>query len=248
MNAFYTSKLATAGVTVLTVSVFSGGLAPAAAPGANQQAPTSPVIRVSSQRRPVPASLKTAESAAEDVVGLGEHGKRSGVVRKARELKRNADGAATRALRSAGVSPQELAVFRARASRVAELAPNAPFVDVSLAANHVSQLMPGFYARFSDPVPPSVLRLDYLDREAQLRSVAGQPLPVKAAVKDLDSTWTRLRPKVVESGGGKVARQYDRHVGAMKRLAVSTDDKELQQEAVHGLDLVDLLEGIFLKK
>ena len=108
--------------------------------------------------------------------------------------------------------------------------------------------MPGFYARYEDPVPPDVLKLDYLDREAQLRSLAGDRTSVRTAVDELSTTWTKLRPEVIDAGGDGVAGRYTRHVASMRRLAGGTDERALQKEAVTGLELVDELENQFRKQ
>jgi hypothetical protein len=117
-------------------------------------------------------------------------------------------------------------------------------VRVALAANAVSGLMPQLYAHFHDRVPPSVLMLDYLDREAQLRSLVLERAQVNVAVKRLASTWPPLRPKVVAAGGAAAAAAYDKHVAAMKRL-VRGSLTAVRKEAVHGLVLVDALEHAF---
>lgn len=167
-------------------------------------------------------------------------------MRTSRKLEASATGPAAKALRAAGVPSAEVASLRVRAERVAELAPNASPLRVALAANRVSELMPRLYARFDAPVPPAVLALDYLDREAQLRSLAGERDRVRAAAAELTSTWQRLRVKVVAVGGRPEARRYDAHVAAMKRLARSGSAAALRREAVHGLDLVDELERAFV--
>jgi hypothetical protein len=106
--------------------------------------------------------------------------------------------------------------------------------------------MPGLYARFRDRVPASVLTLDYLDREAQLRSLVGERKNVAHAVVQLASTWSRLRGKVVAAGGGAEAGAYDKHVATMKRIAVGSLQR-VRAEAVHGLALVDELEAVFTR-
>ena len=93
-----------------------------------------------------------------------------------------------------------------------------------------------------------MLKLDYLDREAQLRSRAGDEASVGAAVNDLSSTWTRLRPKVVEAGGAKVANRFTVHVAAMNQLGSGSDAAALQKEAARGLELVDRIEGVFRRR
>jgi hypothetical protein len=86
--------------------------------------------------------------------------------------------------------------------------------------------------------------LDYLDREAQFRSLAAQPAKVTAVVKELARTWARVRPKVIAAGGASQAEAYGRHVAAMARLDPRSSAK-VQAEAVHGLALVDELEQVF---
>jgi hypothetical protein len=115
---------------------------------------------------------------------------------------------------------------------------------VALAANAVSEIVPGLYARFADPVPPAVGTLDYLDREAELRSLAGQRTAVPTLVQRLSRTWAGVRPRVRAHGGGSVAGAFDRHVAAMTRLAPA-GGAELRREAARGLELVDQLEQVF---
>jgi hypothetical protein len=194
----------------------------------------------------VPASLTTLESSAEDLVDVALEHDRGGVTETAARLKAAATGPAAATLRSAGVPSATIARLQARAQRVSGLAPRGPFIRVALAANAVSGLMATLYSRFDAPVPPSVLTLDYLDREAQLRSLVQERQKVNSAIGQLDSTWTRLRTSVVAAGGAEPARDFDQHVAAMKRLVHGRPAK-VQAEAVHGLALVDHLEEVFAR-
>ena len=196
-------------------------------------------------REPVPAVLGDAESSAEDIVDYALEGDRAKAVEEARALRSNVDGPAAAALRRAGASPAEISNLKLRAARVARLADHGSLVAVALGANAVSGLMPQLYAHFRNPVPPLVLRLDYLDREAQLRSLAGQRRDVAAAIIGLRKTWPEVRPKVIAAGGATAAAAYDRHVTAMRRLAPGARGA-IQAEAVRGLQLVDELEQVFL--
>jgi hypothetical protein len=105
--------------------------------------------------------------------------------------------------------------------------------------------MPEFYARYDVAIPPDVLKLDYLDREALLRSRARQDSTVRKAVNDLASTYAELRSKVSEAGGDKEARDFTRHVESMERLAQGSNRQTLQEEAARGLEPVDALETVF---
>ena len=195
----------------------------------------------------VPASLGKVESGAEDTIDLAHNGDRAEVVSTTRALRRTAENAAATDLRKAGVDPQEISLLRQRARLLEALAPRGDLDRVSLAANQISALMPVFYARYQDPVPPDVLKLDYLDREAQLRSLVGDRASVRMAVAELSATWTSLRAQVLEAGGGRVARRFSRHVRSMRRLQDGAD-RELQKEAVTGLELVDELEQVFRRQ
>jgi len=215
----------------------------AASPGHATKVPTTEAAFVEA---PVPPSLKTVESSAEDIVDFALSKDRGGVSATAASLKAAANGPAAAALTRSGVPSAELAQLKARANRVAQLAGSGSFIAIALAANAVSELMADLYGRFQDRVPARILRLDYLDREAQLRSLARQKEKVAVAMRQLGPTWVRLRPKVIAAGGARQAAAYDRHVAAMKRL-VRGAGKNVQAEAVHGLELVDQLEQVFTR-
>lgn len=232
---------------LLAVGVIGAGAAGAAgAVAASQSAAAQPhaTVRAAASQSTVPKSLTRAETAAEDVIGSLESGRPARAKREARILRDLARGAAAGELRKAGVSPPQIAAFQQRAERTARLSlAAAPALQVAQAANSVSQLMPGFYARYHDPVPVTVLELDYLDRQAQLDAKAGDRANLQATLLKLDASWRQLRGELVRAGGTKVARLYDQHVSALKRSGTAT---ATQQEAVHGLAIVDQMEGVFL--
>ena len=132
--------------------------------------------------------------------------------------------------------------LKARAARVAKLAPEAPLVDVALASNQVFALVPALFARYDTPVPAAVTKLDYLDFEAKLESRAKDKAKLQKAVDDLGAEWAALRPEVDDA---RAAARYDAHVQAIARLADNANPQETQREAQHGLDLVDELEESF---
>jgi len=195
-------------------------------------------------KQPVPSSLGDTESAAEDIVDHVFAHDRGSTVATATTLRKLAHGPAAAALAGAGVPTATIAELGRRADHVERLSHSAPFIDVALAANAVSQLMASLYSHFQDPVPAGILTLDYLDREAQFRSIAREPDSVAAAVAALERTWKPLRPAVVRAGGTSEAAAYAGHVAAMKRL-VSAKPTKLQAEAVRGLELVDDMENVF---
>ena len=203
--------------------------------------PTSPAVA----KKEVPTPVEATESGAEDIIDFAAAKNRSKVEAAARELVDVSKGEAAEALRSAGVAQERIALLQERAQSVGDIAGNASFLQVSLAANQVSELMPEFYGRYGAPIPPEVLELDYLDREALLQSRAGEDATVRKAVNDLASTWAELRRTVIDAGGEEEARDFTSHVESMERLAQGSNPRALQKEATRGLELVDGLEGVF---
>ena len=230
---------------VLALAIFGAGVGGAvSAASASGGTATAPVTSVKPST--VPASLKRAETAAEDVIGNLEKGLPAKSKAEAQLLKALAHGRAAADLRNSGIPALKVRVLQQRADRVAQLsATGAPALDVSLAANDLSRMMPSLYAHYTDPVPTAVLKLDYLEREIQLQSQAAQPAREQAALVSLRATWAKVRPWLVQAGGAKVATAYDAHVRALGRAA---QPAALQQEAVNGLAIVDQMEGVFLGK
>jgi hypothetical protein len=207
-------------------------------------APAAVAAPKTQTRPPVPASLTALESSAEDIVDVALAHDRARVITMAGTLASSSGSAAAKALVSAGAAPAQMTALRARVAVVARLSHAGPFTSIALASNAVSAVVTELYAHFSDPVPVAVRRLDYLDREAQLRSLAGQGKAVPPVVAHLAATWKPLRLSVIGHGGGRVAAAYARHVAAMQRLA-PTPGGAFRSEAVNGLNIVDELESVF---
>lgn len=245
------AKRTVAGLLVVGILGTSAAGAVAATGGGGNNTPSPTPPPTAQQKRSVkastvPASVKRAETAAEDVTGYLEKGMPAKSRAEAQLLRQLAHGRAAADMRTGGVPSSTIKAFQQRADRVAKLsAGNAPQLRVSLAANHVSQLMPAVYGRYTDPVPPAVLRLDYLDREIQLRSQAGQLDRQRAATAALAHTWKQVRPQLIAAGGSKVAIAYDSHV---KALRAGGQPASIQQQALKGLDIVDQMENVFLGK
>ena len=227
-------------LVVAAAALVLGGASGLAACGGDSQEPAKPASKDA-----VPASLRTAESASEDIIDLALQHDRAGVVARAKVLTAVADGPAATALRRSGAPAAEIVEFQRRAAAVARVSADAPLLDVALASNAAFELVPAFFARYDDPVPATVLKLDYLDFAAKLRSLQGDERALGAAVRSLERTWGRLRPHVVAAGGEKVAPLFDAHVGAMRALAANRQPAKTQKEAQHGLDLVDEVESVY---
>ena len=205
---------------------------------------TGPLPDDGAGKGPVPASLRSAESAAEDLIDEALAGERDQVVTSADELAAAA-GPLANALRRAGAAPAEISDFQRRALVTRRLAPKAPLIDVALASNHAFELLPDFFSRFKIDVPADVTKLDYLYFEAKLQSKARNAAKLGGAVRQLRGVWTPLRPKVIKAGGVKAAADYDAHLVAMTGLSDNAHAERTQREAQRGLDLVDVIESVF---
>jgi hypothetical protein len=192
----------------------------------------------------VPAGLTALESNAEDLVDDALGHDRARVIATANALSASAGPTTGKTLLAAGVPAKQVALVRARVARVARDAHARAYVVVALDANAVSSAVTELYVHFADRVPIAVRRLDTIDRDAQLRSLAGQRAAVPLAVAQLAQTWAPLRQHVIDHGGQSVAAAYARHVAAMKRLAPASGSA-FRNEAVNGLNIVDELEGVF---
>jgi hypothetical protein len=194
----------------------------------------------------LPSAISATESSAEDLVDYARAKNRAKVVAGAEKLRNLAQGGAAQAALEKSKLPVGLIEGLAgRAQAIGQLAASAHFLEIALAANQVSGLMPNIYSYYSYSVPPSVLQLDYLDREAQFRSIANDLALTQGAIEKLASTWKELQPQVVKAGGAKEAGEYSRHVEAMRRLSQTFDRPAIRKEAAKGLVLVDELEGVF---
>jgi hypothetical protein len=236
-------------------SAFAGALAALALAGCGSDdepttggrtaPPPAAPAQAAPARGPIPSVLRTVESATEDTIDLALAGRRDKVVRNARKLKAAADGPAATELREAGVGAAEITDFRARAADVAKLAPTADLTRVALASNRAFALVPGFFARYTSPVPADVLRLDYLDFEAKLRARVGDARGLGDASRRLGATWVHVRPAVLRAGGDRAAARFDAHVAQLGRLVSDGGGRPAEREAQHGLDLVDELEEVY---
>ncbi len=189
-----------------------------------------------------PQALEAIESGAEDMVDYALDGNRRALVKGAATLTTAVeDGKAL--LAENGVPAATIRRLLTLSTAVSRVADSGKPVRVALAANAVSALMPSIYERFAGKELAALLRLDYLDREAQLRGLAGQPGKVPGLVTQLKASWSSVRPAILARGGNKQATAFDRHVAAMVRLEKGAA-AGIAREAAAGLELIDALEGV----
>lgn len=193
----------------------------------------------------IPASVRVVESGAEDTIDFVLGGDRAQAVEAVKELDAAVHGEAADDLAKAGIPTEKIDQLRTRADNLAAIAEDGQPVEVALAANRVLSLVPDFFAAYDDPVPADVLRLDYLDFELKLEALAHDRKKAAAAAGSLQQTWDGVRGEIVEAGGKSQADVFTAHVHSVEALLASGSDQQLADEAQHGLDLVDELEGVF---
>ncbi len=193
----------------------------------------------------IPESLRTVEGAAEDTTDFVLDGARAEAVETATELNEAAQGRASADLTAAGAPAAQIEELKVRAAHVAKIAPSGRPIEVAIAANRAFELVPGFFALYSDPVPSDVIRLDYLDFETKLRAIAGDRTAARVAVGELARVWNGLRGEVASEGGQAAAASFDAHVARIQKLLEDGSDRMLAAEAQHGLDLVDEVEVVY---
>jgi hypothetical protein len=196
----------------------------------------------------IPHSMRIVESGAEDTTDFVLAGERAKAVKSANALNDAAQGDAAKDLADADVPAAQIDELKTRAAEVKKIVARGKPIKVALAANRAFELVPDFFAAYSDRVPAQVTRLDYLDFEAKLRAIAGDRGRVADAVSGLRIAWKELRKKVrrVRPGGTAAKDHFDGHVRRMRDLVDADASLErIKSEAQHGLDLVDEIEEVY---
>jgi hypothetical protein len=237
-----TSALLASGALALLTA---GGIALAGCGGGEGEESETREASETGTKSTIPDSLRAVESGAEDTIDFALGDDRANATEAAKTLDEAAQGEAANDLMKAGIPATTIDQLRARADKVAAIAAEGEPVAVALAANRVLELVPGFFAAYSDPVPADVLRLDYLDFEVKLEALAGDRKKAAAAAGSLKMTWNGLRSQVVAAGGESEAKTFTDHVDSVESLLANGSDQEIADEAQHGLDLVDELESIY---
>ncbi len=199
-------------------------------------------------KRPIPQSLRVVQSGAQDTADLVLAGERAQAVKSANALDDAAQGDAAEELEDADVPAAQIDELKARAAELKRIVARDKPIRVALAANRAFELVPDFYAVYSDRVPAQVTRLDYLDREVKLRALAGDRGRVADAVSGLEVAWKEQRKKVRRAApAGSAARDhFDAHVRDLRELVDADASLErVAREAQRGLGFVDEIEAVY---
>ena len=113
--------------------------------------------------------------------------------------------------------------------------------------NAVSAPMPRLFAVYTEPVPPTVLVLDYVGRELELDALQHSASQAATDLERAVRTWNLLRPTVVAKGGTTEAAKFDATLADLRAAVDAADFAALEAAAITVLDDVDILEAVFAK-
>lgn len=110
------------------------------------------------------------------------------------------------------------------------------------AANRVTLLVAQLSRDFAPRVPVEVTLLDVYGRDLEIGALSDDRVYLAKAQRDLQTTWTQIRPAVVSHGG---ARQADIFGVVVARVQKARGTAPLRRLATPLLDEVDNLEKVF---
>lgn len=193
----------------------------------------------------VPAGLLDVEGQAEDAYDKALAGDFAAVVIAADEIDSAWQAYRAQAVTD-GATPADVDAMDTAISELRSVAASSTEVAiVARAANAISAPMDELFSLYDPIVPPDILALDYLGREVVLDGMEVDMAAATADVDTIDTTWAGVRPIVVEAGGDVVAMDYDASITALRADIAAQDGPALVTEANAGLELVDVMEGVF---
>ncbi len=227
-------------VVALVVMVGCGTTLPTSDPDGLDSIPTTPVTTA-----PVPSDLLDIESGAEDTFESVLKDDASAVDAGLVKIQ---DGFAAYRGHAVGDGAPQAIVDRLELV-ISELADARAEAQTGLAlariTNKVSAPIPRLFAGYTDPVPPTVLVLDYVGRELMLDAKQRTSSQATADLERAVKTWDTLRPIVVAKGGAPAAAKLDTTLADLRAALDAGDFTALEAAAVTELDDVDTIEGVF---
>ncbi|MCB9532534.1 MAG: hypothetical protein H6700_12275 [Myxococcales bacterium] len=194
---------------------------------------------------PVPQALLDIEGTAEDAYDMALAGDVSAVAADAATISAGWSGFRGVA-EAAGASASDLtAMDGAVAALVAAAVDGAESVALARVANGVSAPMDELFGLYEDPVPPSVLALDYLGREVVLDARSSAWGGAGSHVDAAATTFDGVRAALLAAGGTVETTDFDASVAAMRADITAQDAAKLEADANVALELVDGMEGVF---
>jgi len=116
--------------------------------------------------------------------------------------------------------------------------------ETLIKSNQITVLIADLTVPMHPKTPAAVTRLDYLGRELEIWSAAGDMAKLKTAAADLQATWSAVRPDVESKGGKAESRKFSELVAKMGKATTASDYAKVAGPI---LDEVDNLERVFGK-
>lgn len=118
-------------------------------------------------------------------------------------------------------------------------------LELARAANAVSGPMDELYSLYDDPVPSSILALDYGGRKVSIDGMEEGMGDALEDIGELETVWAGVKLVVFDAGGDAKAADYDSSLATQRDLADQGDAEGLLSESNNSLEIVDALEGVF---
>ncbi len=193
----------------------------------------APLQKAVAATLPLPVELDELESLAEDLFDLTLQARWSSAEKLILPLK---EGVA-RAEASQSIEYRQMEEIIHRLDRAIA----AKDVKASELANELTRTVITASSTFTGPVPTEVALLDYHGRA--LRLSADDPIRAKVVKKDIETTWSQVKRRVIEAGGPTEAEQFDRLVS---QSGTTESPAKLITLSTAILDQVDALEDVFI--
>lgn len=229
----------------LSLSLFGVVVAAAIALGVWQQRLTSDgKTNDGGPDRSVPPSLQSIEADSEDIIDVVPSGDWVSVEADVSSI----SGAWTEYLPRAAGDGAPRPLTDSLAAGLEHLQASASVQDVAgtmQAANDVSAAVIELFELYHPVVPPDIGRLDVLGRQVVLDAAANDLSAARETLVSQDEVWARVKLIALRQGGTKAAANFDDCLAAQHRALEGADVAALSNEASRGLEVVDVLEGVF---
>ena len=110
-------------------------------------------------------------------------------------------------------------------------------------ANQITYSASKYTAKNNAPVPLAVTLLDYYGRELKLGSLFGNASQIQASQTNLTRTWNAVQSSVIDTGGIKEAKRFDKLVSLVNQPNSFSGYGQLSTRV---LGDVDKLETVYL--
>ena len=115
---------------------------------------------------------------------------------------------------------------------------------VARAANGVSGATKGLIAFYRPSANLGAFKLEYLGRELALDGLQADLASAAQHARELEATWSAVRPDVLDAGGRRQTEAFDASVGAVRQAIAAEDPRRLTWLAERGVELAEQIKGV----